>query len=66
MMIYCNYDTLQRKFSETFRKLSENETDKSSTNKVEFTFDEINFAIPLMARANKVTLKTLPCGTPSS
>eukprot|EP01084_Bolivina_argentea_P212655 361434_1 len=29
MMVYCNFDTLQRKFSETFRKLDQNETDES-------------------------------------
>eukprot|EP01084_Bolivina_argentea_P118358 210015_1 len=29
MMIYCNEDTLQAKFSETYRKLSINETDES-------------------------------------
>eukprot|EP01084_Bolivina_argentea_P039134 72345_1 len=27
MMVYCNFDTLQRIFSETFRKLNKNETD---------------------------------------
>eukprot|EP01084_Bolivina_argentea_P310901 538060_1 len=29
MMIYCNYDELQKKFSETFRKLGKYETNKS-------------------------------------
>ena len=28
MMLYCNFDTLQRKFTETFRKLSDNESDQ--------------------------------------
>eukprot|EP01084_Bolivina_argentea_P050697 93237_1 len=29
MMVYCNFNTLQQKFSETFRKLDEYETDQS-------------------------------------
>eukprot|EP01084_Bolivina_argentea_P313345 542625_1 len=29
MMVYCNYDELQKNFSETFRKVTKNETDKS-------------------------------------